>query len=263
VFGGPSGDPIESGCPTAGDVSSAIGVLWTPVAGTCTATLVGASAVVTAAHCVADAASAGDPIIAVFGARQFIAGAVELHPAWTPGAPIDDVAALVLTRDVEGIEPLSVDGATPAFGDEFTLIGHGEWSPDEVRDAERQAEPGAVSDLQGETFSYEDPIDEGCLEGRGGGWVVDASSGDLIGIHGEGRRIMRADQYACWLACGASPAALPSGCDCTRSDSRPCGDCGAEYLDWSTHVWSACEAAEELRPCEPGLTCDPAGACVP
>ncbi|HTE55216.1 MAG TPA: trypsin-like peptidase domain-containing protein [Kofleriaceae bacterium] len=265
VFGSPT-DDIESGCPGAGEVSPAIGVLWTPQGGTCTATLVSAYGLITAAHCVADAVADDEPIVVVLGGRQYIAGAAEVYPEWAPGAPVDDVAALAVTRQVEGVTPLPLDADEPTFGQEFTLIGHGEWAPDEVRDAERQAQVGAVNDVQARSFSYQEEVDDGCLEGRGGGPVLDRDSGQLLGLHGEDRAVMRVDQYACWLACGAAPEALPGGlgeCDCTRADSRPCGECGAEFLDFGSRTWSACEPAEDLHPCESGQTCDPSGACVP
>lgn len=266
VFGLPT-DEIESGCPVEGDASPAIGVLWTPEAGTCTATLVGPYSLVTAAHCVADASANGDPIVFVAGGRQSIAAAALVHPGWSPGAPIDDVAALVLGRPVEGIEPMPLGQSEPVAGDEFTLIGHGAWSPDEVREAERQAASGSIAEVQERSFSYDDTDeapDQACLEGRGGGPVL-APSGELLGLHGEDRRVMRVDHYACWLSCGTSTAGLPGAaddCDCSRADWRPCGECGAEFLDASFQLWSECEPAEALRPCADGQTCDPTGECV-
>jgi hypothetical protein len=265
VFGSGPGD-IESGCPGAGEVSRAIGVLWSPQAGPCTATLVASDVVVTAAHCVAGAAAAGDPISMVLGSEQYIADHAEVHPDWAPGAPADDVAVVVMSRPVEGIDPLALVPAEPLLGAAFKLVGHGEWSPDDPRDAERQAQVGAVSDVQARSFSYEEEVDDACLRGRGGGPVLAGDAPEqMLGLHGEGRRVMRLDRYACWLACGAG-SALPSGlagCDCTRADVRPCNDCGAEFLDFTTRVWSACAPAEELHPCADGLTCDAGGYCVP
>jgi hypothetical protein len=260
VFGSPS-DDIESGCRGAGEVSTAIGVLWSPPAGPCTATLVGTSALVTAAHCVADAAEAADPIVIVLGEEQYIADAVEVFPDWEAGAPADDVAALLVTRAVDGVVPLALTAEAPVDGAEFTLVGHGEWRPDEVRDAERQALVGAVTDVDDRSFGYAEEVDDGCLAGRGGGPVLAADSDRLLGLHGEDR-VMRMDRYACWLSCATSPGLVDPDCDCTRADFRPCGECGAEFLDFASRMWTPCAPADDLNPCEDGLTCDADAQCV-
>jgi uncharacterized protein (TIGR03382 family) len=267
VFGG-GPEEIESGCRGAGEVSAAIGVLWSGESGTCTATLVAPSALITAAHCVAGAAASNQPIVTVLGGRQYIAESVAVYPDWQPGASADDVAAVFLTQRVVDVDPLVVEAEEPEFDGAFTLVGHGDWTPQDPEDAERQAEVSAVSDLQARSFSYRDEAEDSCLGGRGGGPALAGGESDrLLGLHGEDQRIMRVDQYACWLACAAGPevpaASVPDGCDCTRSDSRPCNDCGAEFLDFASATWSPCVPAEELRPCEAGLVCSEDGYCVP
>jgi Trypsin len=215
VFGQPP-DDIESGCPAAGDVGDAIGVLWSEGGGTCTASLVAPTAVVTAAHCVDGASPEDDPIVTVLDGRQYIASLVVLHPDWEPGAQADDVATVILSREVEGVDPLALAAEEPADGSEFTLIGHGEWSPEQARDAERQAQVADATDVQERAFSYEGEVEDGCLVGRGGGPVFPAERTDrLLGLHGEDRRVMRMDQYACFLACAAGvPDSVPGGCEC-------------------------------------------------
>ncbi|HKE19237.1 MAG TPA: trypsin-like peptidase domain-containing protein [Kofleriaceae bacterium] len=264
VFGGPP-DDIESSCQGAGDVTPAIGVLWSARGGTCTASLVNSDTLITAAHCVSESAAASEPIVVVLSGRQYIADRVDLHPDWVAGAPDDDLAVVTLTRVVENIPPLGISPEVPEFGASFTLVGHGEWSPDQVRGPERQAQAGSVADVQARSFSYQEEIADGCLGGRGGGPVVVSDApGKLLGLHGEDRRIMRADQYACWLACGAGPNVadnLAGGCDCTRAEWRPCNACGAEFLDFTTATWSDCIPAADLRPCFSGATCNDAGYC--
>jgi hypothetical protein len=263
VFGGPP-DDIESGCQGAGDVSPAIGVLWSAAGGTCTGTLVDADALITAAHCVAEADAASEPIVVVLAGRQYIARSVDLHPDWVAGAPDDDVAVVTVTRPVDGVDPLALAPEAPEFGASFTLVGHGEWNPDAAGEAERQAQAGSVADVQARSFSYQDEIADGCLGGRGGGpLLVSDAPGRMLGLHGEDRSIMRVDQYACWLACGAGPGVVDSlaDCDCTRSEWRPCNDCGAEFLDFTAAAWSECVPAEDLRPCGEGLTCSDTGYC--
>jgi hypothetical protein len=263
VFGSPSDDDIESGCRGAGEVSPAIGVLWSPPAGPCTATLIGDLTLVTAAHCVADAAAAANPIVIVLGGQQYIADAAEVYPEWPARAPADDVAAVIATRPIEGIAPLELAGEEPQEGVEFTLVGHGDWRPDDVRDAERQALVGAVTDVDDRSFSYDEEVEDGCLAGRGGGpALADGEPDRLLGVHGEDSRVMRLDRYACWLSCAAGPGLVADDCDCTRADFRPCGECGAEYLDFGSRSWSPCEPAEELHPCAEGQTCDATGQCV-
>ncbi len=261
--GGP--DDIESGCQGAGDVSAAIGVLWSAPGGPCTGTLVAPDGVMTAAHCVAGAGGAAQPVVAVLGGRQYVGDTVVLHPDWAPGAPDNDVASVTLTRAVADVEPLALAPEVPESGVEFTLVGHGDWSPTDLRDPERQALAASTGEVQELSFSYDEAVEDGCLGARGGGPVVVSGAPDrLLGLHGEGRSIMRMDQYACWLACGAGPDAVASlnGCDCARAMTRPCNECGAEYLDQDAGAWSVCTPAEEVRPCEEGLTCDGDGYCV-
>jgi Trypsin len=209
-------DDIESGCPAAGDVGDAIGVLWSQGGGTCTASLVEPNAVVTAAHCVDGAAPEDDPIVTVLGGRQYIASQVVLHPDWEPGAQADDVATVILSREVVGVDPLVLAAEEPADGSEVTLVGHGEWSPAQAREAERQAQVAEATDVQDRVFSYDAEVEDGCLVGRGGGPVFPAQRTDrLLGLQGEDRRVMRMDQYACFLACAAGvPESVPGGCGC-------------------------------------------------
>jgi hypothetical protein len=114
------------------------------------------------------------------------------------------------------VEPLSLAAEQPTDGSEFTLVGHGEWSPEQAGDAERQAQVAAATDVQARAFSYQAEVEDGCLGGRGGGPVFPAGRTDrLLGLHGEDRRVMRMDQYACWLGCQAGvPDSVPGGCDC-------------------------------------------------
>jgi hypothetical protein len=215
VFGQPP-DDIQSGCPAAGDVGDAIGVLWSQRGGTCTASLVAPAAMVTAAHCVDAAASAGQPIVTVLAGRQYIAASATTHPDWEPGAQADDVAVVLLSRAVEGVDLLPLAPEEPADGSEFMLVGHGEWSPEQARDAERQAQVATAIDVQARAFSYEAEVEDGCLGGRGGGPVFPPGRTDrLLGLHGEDRRVMRMDRVACWLACEAGvPVSVPGGCEC-------------------------------------------------
>ena len=259
-------DDIGSGCQGAGDVSPAIGMLWSAPGGPCTGTLIAADTLMTAAHCVVGAGGESQPVVAVLGGRQYVGDTVELHPDWELGAPDHDVATVTLTRAVDDVEPLALAPDAPEDGGEFTIIGHGNWTPSDLRDPERQALAGAAGDVQALSFTYEEAVEDGCLGARGGGPVVVSGEPDrVLGLHGEARRIMRLDQYACWLACGTNQLVVESlpGCQCISSMSRPCNACGAEYLDHDAGVWSACTPAEDQRPCGDGLTCDGNGSCVP
>ncbi len=265
VSGGDT-DDIGSGCQGAGDVSAAIGVLWSAPGGACTGTLIAPDSVMTAAHCVAGAGGVTQPVVVVVGGRQYVGDEVVLHPDWEAGSPDDDVAIVTLTRSVAEVQPLALAPEVPEDGAAFTIIGHGDWNPSDLRDPERQALAGAAGDVQALTFTYEEAVEDGCLGARGGGPVVVSGAPDrVIGVHGEGRDIMRLDAYACWLACGTNQLVVNTvpGCQCITSMTRPCNDCGAEYLDHDSGTWSVCMPADDQRPCESGLACDGDGFCVP
>jgi len=247
-------------------VSASIGVLWTAPGGACTGTLIAPDSLMTAAHCVLGAGGTTQPVVAVLGGRQYVGDTVLLHPDWEVGSPQDDVAVVTLTRAVDEVEPLALRPEAPEDGAAFTIIGHGDWSPSDLRDPERQALAGATGDVQALTFTYQEAVEDGCLGARGGGPVVVSGAPErVLGLHGEGRAVMRLDAYACWLACGTNQLVVDSvpGCSCIASMTRPCNDCGAQDLDHDSGIWSVCAPAEDQRPCDGGLTCDGDGFCAP
>ena len=275
VIGNPHGgdDDLAATCHAAPDVGSAVSVVWTPSGGTCTGVLIGKRALVTAAHCVADPIAAGDPVVTVFGGRQYIASTPVLHPGYVPGTgsdpATDDLAILYTTESVQDVTPMVLSGEAPTFGEELTLVGFGDWSPDQIRDPDREAGTGAVTDMNDQTFAYLDSGgDDGCLGGLAGGLVLAQGSTDrLVGLVGQDNQVMRLDRYACWIGCAAGPEvppeSLPAGCVCSQADVRSCNQCGIQSLDASSETWSACQADEADYPCDSGLTCDPNGYCVP
>jgi hypothetical protein len=266
IYGTPPDNDVASDCQAA-PAAPAVAAMWNASDGACSGALVGSRTVVTAASCVAGAVADGKPIVLVLGELQYIGQETAVHPGFgaADGLPSDDLALVSTTQPVAGVEALGLDGGEPAAAQAVTVVGYGDWRPDDAVDPGLHAGTGAVDVADDRGFTYTaDAGGDGCLDGAGGGLVLaGGDAGALLGVVGVEGQAARVDHYACWIACASAldVPGLPLGCDCTMADQRACNQCGAEYLDATTEMWSACAAAPDLYPCATG-TCQPDGTCL-
>jgi len=88
--------------------------------GLCTGTLVGRRTVITAAHCIS------------YGSMRFVAGGASYsavravrHPGYSSNSLSNDIAVLVLDRDVGGIQPTPIAVSPLQVGQKLILVGYG------------------------------------------------------------------------------------------------------------------------------------------
>ncbi len=129
-------EPIANGLTTS--AFPTVGLLLNDVAGTCSGTLIGCSAFLTAAHCICDVRLSGeqcrsrsdltDParqLVFFQHAGFFEVQSVEVHPEYEFGTR-GDLAVLRLARPVTGVRPSPVNGTgKPQPGTTGSIAGFG------------------------------------------------------------------------------------------------------------------------------------------
>jgi hypothetical protein len=242
--------------------------------GPCTATLVGPSTAITAAHCTQ--VDKNDPLVLLFRVRgvwtQYIAESITRHPLFVANSSMHiasgDIAIIRLNKEVptgpDGIEPIRLLPGSPTFGYRMSVVGFDEWVPLTKADPVKRVFDTFVGDISDneDTFEYDQTYSSSCLQGGAGSLVLGSDSDGrqyILGIQSYDNEVLRLDNYACWVACddaaGLPSELIPSSCDCQPTGGERCGECGV--LDDGV-----CVSAEDRFPCSEGLTCNTEGRCV-
>ncbi len=252
---------IVGGRAANGDLASA-----TAIIGTCDATLVAPTLLVTAAHCLEDG-----PTQAQFGASSDDAtltvpiAQCGAHPDYQPGVTAD-LAFCVLAQAVDNIQPAQVPADcadTLGVGDALWLVGHG-YSSAAEQDARiaRQVEVRIDADHDLEFVVGDDT--HGACNGDSGGSVYSADGVQLVAVISRrgpaddggsadncaSRTVVTAlAPYLDWLQ-QASGVALGIACDpddaiWSSDDADRCagGDASCELTDCNDDVWGCADPA--------------------
>jgi len=112
-------EPITDGTTYAGHPS----VGWLHIGGTtlCTATLVGPTTVLTAAHCI----QAGQSHVFYVGSGSYSSASEHPHGSYNATTKAHDIAIVKLASTPSGITPSVISELTPSVGTALTLVGYG------------------------------------------------------------------------------------------------------------------------------------------
>ncbi|MCA9668966.1 MAG: trypsin-like serine protease [Myxococcales bacterium] len=199
---------LVNGAPHSGH--PAVGELFTQNT-VCTATLVGARTVVTAAHCVNNTAM----YFEVDGQRYDVA-VKHPHPGYISGASTitDDVAVVILAK-APSVMPMSLWSGAPLPGAQVTLVGFGRTSADVADGGTKRIGFRTISKLEPSELVYEGSIGglpNLCFGDSGGPTFANVFGQDMqTGIHsyvssqpwqakcGTRGHDMRVDRYLPWI----------------------------------------------------------------
>jgi V8-like Glu-specific endopeptidase len=189
---------------TEGQMKS-IGALNIDMSGSCTATLVGPSVVITAAHCVENASS---QVLFIVGEsyrspeRTFRASSWHLHPQFAGtsggfGRPEYDIAVVLLEEDATaaGLEPVPVNLNTFSLvGKTIQAVGYGMTRPGDYANSQRWWTTMPVSQESPLTYTADGAGVTGICQGDSGGPMLYDVPGQGVSVMGV---VSGGDSYDC------------------------------------------------------------------
>lgn len=154
--------------------------------GTCTATLVGPRALITAAHC----GATGTKVKFKTSMGETYTATLTQSPAYAPTQPKADLdlAMGLVSKDVTGVDPISV-GNTTAVGQPVTILGYGCMGLNIAADGNLRRGVTHLAKYYGYAMVLEDPTPGAaiCFGDSGGPGLDEAASRPLlIGVHSRG-----------------------------------------------------------------------------
>lgn len=169
-----TGGAVDTGYP-------AVGALVADQGFQCSATLVGARSVLTAAHCIAPGLSGYRFVV---DGESYVATRAVAHPAYDPSTNVADIAVLELEVS-PGLPPLAISPASPAVGAKITLVGLGCASARPCELGTTQSATNTVDEVSAHEIVF--------LTGASGGGHCDGDSGGplladgrVVGVHSWG-----------------------------------------------------------------------------
>jgi secreted trypsin-like serine protease len=203
---------IVNGKDDAADLN--VGLLHSGGINACTATLIGVRTLLTAAHCVAQAAAPHDLITPLFfypdgfTGRRISATAVTVHPDFA-GPNQADLAVVNLSESL-GLDPAQIASVAPIPGEPVTLLGFGKTAETSTDVGIRRVAATVIYNIDQQTIRYSGSADQAgnLCNGDSGGPTFATRDGrlHLIGVHsskggscGQRGTDMRVDAFADWI----------------------------------------------------------------
>jgi hypothetical protein len=189
---------LDSGHPTVGQVKSQSGL--------CTGTLVGRRTVVTAGHCIKPGEMSFLTEWQTYHAVQEV-----VHPGYDKTALKNDIAVLILDRDVTGVQPTPIATSAPQLNEVVVLVGFGKTSGLASDSGTKRKGTNTISKLTSTTLYYHGTGGgvSGTCNGDSGGPAFTLRGGRevLAGVTSWGDQLCqqygvdtRVDAYKGWIA---------------------------------------------------------------
>jgi hypothetical protein len=153
----------------------------------CTATLVGARTVLTAAHCIAGSSEATVQL----AGKEYASRRVVVHPKYGVVSDSYDLGLVLLESAPGGVPPIPLALAPPAVGDALTLLGFGITAAGRSDDGTRRSATNTIAGVRSLSFTYcgsSGGVGNICTRDSGGPSLRETSSGsqELLGVHSTG-----------------------------------------------------------------------------
>jgi MYXO-CTERM domain-containing protein len=175
--------------------------------GLCTATLIGARTVLTAAHCVYGMSS----VTFTVGGTTYQAASATYHESYSPSVlTANDVAVVKLTQQVNNVQPLPLAKVAPSVGEPVTIVGFGVTGSGLKDSGIKRVTQNTVSSVTTQYFRYAGSSGGAgnTCQGDSGGPTLRVQGGEtvVLGVHstasvpcGYAGNDMRVDHFRAWI----------------------------------------------------------------
>lgn len=222
----------------------AVGALLTSTGFVCSATLVGARSVLTAAHCVSRFPTTYQFVLA---GRAYAVASAQAHPGYDPITQAHDLGVLRLAER-PAVEPSWLAAAPPAVGLAIVVVGLGcEARANDCAYGQKRMTRNAIATVSADDFVFASGASGagGHCDGDSGGPSYATIGGRevLIGVHTWGpascsgdNHDARVDRELAWIAertdgeVAIAPAPAPDAAGCAFGDDGVASGLGADGL---------------------------------
>ncbi|MCA9668600.1 MAG: S1 family peptidase [Myxococcales bacterium] len=217
--------PLVGGQTTTG--WRAVGIVHSGGSSACTGTLIGKRAVLTAAHCVTSK-TAPYPVLSQvrfyvdnFQGALYPASSVAVHPSWAGQGNQNDVAVVILNKDVSGVTPMPMASTKPVVGEAITLLGYGLTGAGQGQFGTKRIGTNTVNSVGNENLRFLSTSGAMVCNGDSGGPTFAKRGGadTLIGVHSTSAQgcatagtDMRVDAYLPWIQAQLTKGIYSSPC---------------------------------------------------